>query len=66
MQTQDWLIEDLAMLKETVDNIDKEKYAKVVEDVMKKVQKEVKKDSKQLDKLKKQLLKEWGKLQHKK
>ncbi len=64
-QAQDWLIEDLAVLKEAVDKIDKDKYTKVVEDVMKKVRKEVKKDSKQLEKLKKQLLKEWEKIQTK-
>jgi len=61
-QAKAWLIEDLAQLKETVENIDQEKYKKAVDDVMKKVQKEVKKDTKELEKLKNQLMKEWNKL----
>lgn len=61
-QAKTWLIEDLATLKETINEIDKEKYTKAVENVVKKVGKEAKKDIKQLEKLKKQLMKEWGKL----
>jgi gas vesicle protein len=61
-QAKTWLIEDLATLKEAVDEIDKEKYAKAVENVVKRVEKEAKKDVKQLEKLKKQLMKEWEKL----
>jgi len=61
-QAKTWLIEELAQLKEAVENIDKEKYTKAVDQVMKKVQKEMKKDAKELEKLKKQLMKEWGKL----
>src|SRR5574340_1837543 len=54
----------LIELKKTVDHIDKEKYMALVEEVMKKLGKEAKKDVKQLEKLKKQLMKEWDKLQH--
>jgi gas vesicle protein len=61
-QAKTWLIEDLATLKEAVDEIDKEKYTKAVENVVKRVEKEAKKDVKQLEKLKKQLMKEWEKL----
>ncbi len=61
-QAKEWLIADLAELKLTVAEIDKEKYMEAVEDIMKKVRKEVKKDGKQLEKLKKQLMKEWGKM----
>ena len=59
---KEWLIADLAELKLTINEIDKEKYMAAVEDVMNKVKKEVKKDSKQLEKLKKQLMKEWAKM----
>jgi len=62
MQAKEWLIEELADLKEAVENIDKEKYTKAVDKVVKRVQKEVKKDTKELEKLKKQLMKEWEKL----
>ncbi len=61
-QAKTWLIEDLAKLKEAINEIDKEKYTTAVEKVVKRVQKEVKKDTKQLDKLKKQLMKEWEKI----
>lgn len=57
-----WLIEELAVLEEAIDHIDKDKYIKAVDDVMKKVKNEVKKDTKGLEKLKKQLLREWDKL----
>jgi gas vesicle protein len=62
LQAKEWLIEELAVLKEAVENIDKEKYTKAVEKVVRRVQKEVKKDAKELEKLKKQLMKEWEKL----
>ena len=62
LQSKEWLIEELASLKEAVENIDKEKYTKAVDQVIKRVQKEVKKDTKELEKLKKQLMKEWTKL----
>lgn len=62
IQAKEWLVEELAEMKETIENIDQEKYKKAVDQVMKKVQTEVKKDVKELDKLKKQLMKEWGKL----
>ncbi len=62
VQAKEWLIEELAQLKEAVENIDKEKYTEAVEQVMQKVQKEVKKDVKEMEKLKKQLMKEWEKL----
>jgi len=61
-KAKEWLVEELAMLEEAVEHIDKEKYMKAVENVMNRVQKEVKKDTKELDKLKKQLLKEWSKM----
>lgn len=62
VQAKEWLVEELAQMKEAIENIDKEKYTKAVNKVMEKVQREVKKDAKQLEKLKKQLLKEWVKL----
>ena len=61
-QAKEWLIEDLAQLKDAVEHIDKEKYTTAVEKVVKRVHKGVKKDSKQLGKLKKQLMREWEKL----
>lgn len=61
-KAKSWLVEELSMLEEAVEHIDKDKYMKAVDNVMKKVQKEVKKDSRELEKLKKQLLKEWSKL----
>lgn len=62
VQAKEWLIEELAQMKEAIENIDKEKYEKAVNKVMGKVKIEVKKDVKELEKLKKQLMKEWGKL----
>lgn len=62
IQAKEWLVEELAEMKETIENIDQEKYKKTVDKVMKKVKFEVKKDVKELEKLKKQLLKEWSKL----
>ncbi len=62
VQAKEWLIEELAEFQDAVENIDQEKYKKAVNDVVKRVQKEAKKDSKQVDKLKKQLMKEWGRL----
>lgn len=64
IQAKEWLIEELADLKEAVENIDKEKYTKAVDQVIKRVQTEVKKDAKELEKLKKQLMKEWEKLKN--
>lgn len=57
-----WLKEELSLLKKTVGKIDREKYKQAVEKVVARVQKEVKKDAKEVAKLKKQLMKEWGKL----
>ncbi|PIS15683.1 hypothetical protein COT62_02385 [Candidatus Roizmanbacteria bacterium CG09_land_8_20_14_0_10_41_9] len=62
LRAKEELIEALAHLKESIENIDREKYMMVVEDVMKKVQKETKKEVKQLEKLKNHLLDEWNKL----
>lgn len=62
VQAKEWLVEELAEMKEAIENIDQEKYTKAVDKVMKKVKSEVKKDVKELDKLKTQLLKEWSKL----
>lgn len=62
LKAKEELIAGLATLKESVENIDREKYIKVVEDVMKKVQKETKREVKQLEKLKNHLLEEWNKL----
>lgn len=62
MKAKEELIEALARLKESIENIDKEKYMSVVEDVMKKVQKETNREVKQLEKLKNHLLEEWNKL----
>jgi gas vesicle protein len=57
-----WLIEELAQLKEAVKNIDYEKYEKAVDKVIIRVKKETKKGAKEIEKLKKQLLKEWKKM----
>jgi hypothetical protein len=56
------LIEELAQLKEAVESIDYEKYEKAVDKVIVRVKKETKKGAKEIEKLKKQLLKEWKKL----
>lgn len=61
-QAKKWLIEELANLKEAVENIDKEKYLKAVDSTVKKVEVEFKKDAKKLEKLKKQLVGEWEKI----
>lgn len=63
-KAKNWLVEELAVLEDAVEHIDKEKYMNAVEKVMHRVQKEVKKDVKELEKLKKQLIKEWGKLKN--
>ncbi|MDO8610516.1 MAG: YtxH domain-containing protein [bacterium] len=62
LKAKDWLVDELALLEDTIENIDEEKYIKSVEKVMSRISKEVKKDSKQLLKLKKQLLNEWAKM----
>jgi len=59
---KDWLIAELELLKNTVDDIDYEKYQKAVDKVIVRVKKETKKGTKEVEKLKKQLLKEWGRL----
>jgi len=59
---KDWLIAELELLKKTVDEIDYKKYQKAVNKVIVRVKKETKKGAKELEKLKKQLLKEWEKL----
>ncbi len=63
LKAKNWLVDELELLKNTVDNIDYEKYQKVVNKVMLKVKKETKKGAKELEKLKKQLLKEWSKIE---
>lgn len=63
VQAKEWLVEELAAMKEAIENIDQEKYKKAVDDVIQKIQKVAKKESKDLEKLKKQLMKEWTKLQ---
>lgn len=62
LKAKEWLIEELAVLKETIDNIDYDKYQKAVDRVIIRVKKETKKGAKEIEKLKKQLLKEWEKL----
>lgn len=61
-QAKKWLIEELAALKQAVDEIDKEEYLKAVNTTVKKVEKEFKKDAKKVEKLKKQLVGEWEKM----
>ncbi|MBI3366191.1 YtxH domain-containing protein [Candidatus Roizmanbacteria bacterium] len=63
LKAKGWLKEELVQVKKEVGKIDKTKYLKAVENVMSKVKKEVKKDTKELEKLKKQLMKGWTKLQ---
>ena len=62
LKAKDWLVEELEQLKNTVENIDYEKYQKAVNKVIVRVKKETKKGSKEVEKLKKQLLNEWEKL----
>jgi gas vesicle protein len=62
VKAKEWLIEELAQLKEAVESIDYEKYEKAVDKVIVRVKKETKKGAKEIEKLKKQLLKEWKKL----
>ncbi|MFA5137004.1 MAG: hypothetical protein WC489_06485 [Patescibacteria group bacterium] len=59
-------IKRLAELKETVENIDREKYEKVVKETIDILKKEVKREAKDMEKLKEALLKEWKKLEVKK
>lgn len=61
-KAKDWLIEELAQLKESIDKIDWEDYEKSVNKVIVRVKKETKRGVKDIEKLKKQLLKEWQKL----
>lgn len=61
-KAKNWLIEELELLKKTVDQIDYEKYQKAVNKVLVRVKKETKKGAKEIEKLKKHLLKEWEKL----
>ena len=61
-KAKNWLVDELELLKDTVDNIDYEKYKKAVNKVIVRVKKETKKGAKEVEKLKKQLLKEWEKL----
>lgn len=59
-------IKRLAELKETVENIDKEKYEKVVKETIDILKKEVKREARDMERLKEALLKEWKKLEVKK
>jgi len=59
------LIKKIAELKETIDNIDKEKFMSLVDEVVEKVQSEAKHESKEMIKLKEHLMKEWNKMQKK-
>ncbi len=65
-KTKKELIKRLSELKETVENIDREKYEKVVNETVEIIKKEVKKEGKEMEKLKDELLKEWKKLEIKK
>lgn len=62
LKAKEWLVEELAQLKETIENIDWEEYRQSVDKVMVRVKKETKKGAKEIEKLKKQLLKEWDKM----
>ena len=62
LKAKEWLIEELAQLKEAVDKINWEDYQKSVDKVIVRVKKETKKGAKEVEKLKKQLLDEWKKL----
>lgn len=59
---RDWLVEELEVLKDTVEKFDKDEFVKSVEKVIVKMKKTWKRDIKQLEKLKVNLLKEWDKL----
>lgn len=61
-QAKEQLIKKLAGLKKTVKEINKEEYGEKVEEVVKKIQKQTRQKAQPMEKLKKQLLKEWGKL----
>ena len=62
LKAKDWLVEELAQIKESVENINWEDYQKSVDKVVVRVKKETKKGAKELENLKKQLLTEWNKL----
>lgn len=62
LKAKEWLVEELAQLKDAIDKIDWEDYQKSVNKVIVRVKKETKKGAKEIEKLKKQLLKEWEKL----
>lgn len=65
LQAKKDLIKKIAELKETIDNIDKEKFKEMVDEVVNKVQSEAKRESKEMSKLKEHLIKEWNKMQEK-
>lgn len=56
------VLKNLEEIKDTVEDIDREKYVKIVEDAALKVGQEAKKDMKNVDKLKKHLISEWKKV----
>ena len=63
LQAKKELIKRIAELKETIENVDKEQFMEMVDDVVKKVQSEAKHEAKEMTKLKEHLLKEWSKMQ---
>ncbi len=62
-QAKEKLINKLANLKGAIDNIDKDKFRELVEEVVDKLQFEAKREVKEMIKLKEHLFKEWYKLQ---
>lgn len=62
LNTKDKVIEKAAELKEKVSEIDKEKYAKLVEATVRELKKEAKYTEKILEKLEKNLAEDWKKI----
>ncbi len=62
LKAKEELIAGLSQLKETISEIDKEKYVHEVEKVIAKLRQEFKKEAHQFEKLKEGLVSEWDKL----
>lgn len=66
LEAKQQVIKKLAELKETIENIDREKYEQVVKETVTILKKEAKREGKDMERLKESLLKEWKKLEVKK
>ena len=63
LQAKEELIAKIADLKETIENVDKDEFMEMVDEVVDKVQSGAKREVKEMKKLKEYLAKEWNKMQ---